>query len=110
MKKVVLEKVISNRNLSDLPSEFQNLDISDFGINDFTLYEYQHKAIENILHCLNIYFSNNQPGKDILLELYRNNEMDSKLEDRLNINNDDENFNFLSDHYVVSDEKIEFKE
>lgn len=108
MKKVILEKVVSNRGLSDLPPEFQNLDISDFGI-DFSLYSYQQTAIENILHCLNIYFSNNQPDKENLLELYRNNEMDSELEDPLNINNDDENFNFLSDHYEVSDEKIEFK-
>jgi len=110
VKKVILEKVVSNCSLNDLPHEFQNLDISDFGINGFKLYEYQHKAIENILHCLNIYFSNNQPDKENLLDLYKNNEMDGDLEDRLNINNEDENFDFLSDNYEVSDEKIEFKE
>jgi len=109
VKKVILEKVVSNCMLSNLPSELQNLDISDFGINDFKLYKYQQKAIENILHCLNIYFSNNQPDKENLLDLYRNNEMDGELEDRLIIKNEDENFDFLSDHYEVSDEKIEFK-
>lgn len=109
MKKVILDKVVSNCSLSDLPPEFQNLDITDFGI-DMSLYSYQQTAIENILHCLNIYFSNNQPDKENLLELYRNNEMDSELEGRLNINNDDENFVFLSDKFEVSDDKIEFKE
>ena len=108
VKKVILEKVVSNHRLDELPSEFQDLDIYDFGI-DINLYDYQQTAIENILHCLNIYFSNNQTNKDNLLELYRNNEMDGELEDRLNINNDDENFDFLRDYYEVSDEKIEFK-
>jgi len=107
MPKVVLEKAC-NRTLSELSPEFQHLDIPDFGI-DINLYEYQQTAIVNLLHCLNIYYSNCKPDKQALYEKYQINGLGTDLEEKLNINSDDDNFKFLSEYYEVSDNKITFK-
>ena len=108
MKKVILEKVC-NRNLAELPPEFHNLDISDFGI-DINLYDFQQTAIVNLLHCLNIFYSNQQSGKQAFFKKYQINGLDDDLEDKLNIKREDDNYDFLSEYYEASDNKIPFKE
>ncbi|MFC1528177.1 DEAD/DEAH box helicase family protein [Candidatus Neomarinimicrobiota bacterium] len=108
MKKVILEK-ICEKSIHELPIDFKHLDIADFGLNT-KLYKYQQKAIVNLLHCLNIYYSQNQPDKQSLFDQYQINGLDGDLENNLNINIEDDNFDFLSTFYNASDNKIEFKE
>jgi len=108
LKKVILEK-ICNRLEEELPQEFQNLDIQEYGI-DISLFDYQSKAIVNLLHCLNIYYQRKKSNKELLLDKYRINGLDDDLQDKLDINYEDENFNFLSGYYEVTENKIEFKE
>ena len=107
MSKAVLEKFCS-QSVESLPVEYRDLGISDFGI-EINLYDYQKKAIVNLLNCLNIFYANKNPDKDSLYNKYCINGLDEDLQEKLNINSNDDNFDFLINYYDDTASTIEFK-
>lgn len=105
--KIILEKIIDNIDLK-LPIELQELDLNNFGIN-LKLFDYQTKAMQKIQKYLYYFFNNENLSLKNPIKLYRENGLDENIEKRFNINRDNENFNFMSNHYPLIDNSyIEF--
>ena len=74
MSKVILEKFCST-NFSQLPENYQHIDLKSFGI-DISLYDYQQQALQNILSCLFQYY---QDGNSFYTKYLNNGVTDEIL-------------------------------
>lgn len=102
-KKIILEKFckIEPPNLPDI---YKMQDIANFGL-DYKLYDYQQKALTNILNCLYLYFNN----KDEFYKLYQRSGLDKEFEEELNITISDLSYKFFKDLYNIDRYIIPFK-
>ncbi len=102
-KKIILAKICEKKP-GNIPEIYNMQNIADFGL-DYKLYDYQQKALSNILNCLYLYFNN----KKKFYELYQNNGLDTDFEKNLHITYADKSFDFYNRFYQKKNSVIPFK-
>lgn len=103
MSSLILKEIIDNQ-FDNLPAFYQNLDLSSFSL-DIELYDYQLKAVKNILTALEFYF-NESPDGDDLYSLYQKYGLTDSQHSELNIKEDKQHFDLLKQYYDVSEELV----
>jgi superfamily II DNA or RNA helicase len=101
MADIILENICKNPHV-EMPEYYKNLDIKTFGI-DWTLHDYQQKALKNALNALYLYFNK----KEDLINYYKTSGI-AQYDKELSVHKDNSNFDLLSEHFDVEDDKIDF--
>lgn len=101
MAKIIFENICKTPH-AEMPEYYKNLDTKTFGI-DWTLHDYQQKALDNALNAIYLYFNK----KEDLLNHYKTSGI-AQYDNELSVQKDDSNFDLLSEYYDVEDEKIDF--
>lgn len=111
---IILEKIINNKkDVLEVPFEWRYPDMDNFGL-DWKLFDYQKKALDNIIITLFLTYNGFKEGKidenkKALLKYYQEEGLDDNLRNDLSIKKENENFKFLSEYYQTEDNKIDFK-
>ncbi|MDA2922250.1 DEAD/DEAH box helicase family protein [Patescibacteria group bacterium AH-259-L07] len=111
---VILEKIINNKkDILEVPFEWQYPNMENFG-SDWKLFDYQKKALDNIINTLFLTYKRFGDGKIMenrkkLLKYYQEEGLDNNLRDSLSIKKKNENFKFLAEYYKAEDNKIDFR-
>jgi len=101
MAEIILENICKTAH-PEMPEFYKNLDTKTFGI-DWTLFDFQRKALEYALNAIYLYFNK----KEYLITNYRTSGI-AQYDDELSVHKEDSNFNLLSEYYSVEDGKIDF--
>lgn len=101
MADIILENISKSAH-AEMPEFYKNLDTKTFGI-DWTLHDYQQKALNNVLNAIFMYFNK----KEDLVNHYKTSGI-AQHDMELSVHQDNSNFNLLSEHYDVEDDKIDF--
>jgi len=111
---IILEKIINNKKeVLDVPFEWRYSDMDNFGLK-WKLFDYQKKALDNIITTLFLTYNGFDNGKieknrKELLRYYQEEGLDNNLRNDLSIKKENENFKFLSEYYQIKDNKIDFE-
>ena len=101
MADIILENICKTPH-AEMPEYYKNLDTKTFGI-DWTLHDYQQKALDNALNVIYLYFNK----KEELINHYKTSGV-AQYDNDLSVHKDNSNFNLLSEYYEVEDDKIDF--
>jgi type I site-specific restriction endonuclease len=105
---IILQKLIENeRENLDIPAYWQYRDLESFGL-DWKLFPYQKNAVNNTIALLYKLYKEGGNNSKELVQLYRNNGLDTEIEKNISIEKENDNFKFLSDYYKC-ESKISFE-
>ncbi|MFX0009107.1 MAG: DEAD/DEAH box helicase family protein [Candidatus Hermodarchaeota archaeon] len=110
MTKPILEAFVNNIELDDLPSRWKNLDTINFS-NSKKLFEFQQKAVINIIKCLYLFFKEDEATNTKFFERYINNGLDKRISTKLHLklsNFNADMIDILQEYYPTEDESISF--
>jgi primosomal protein N' len=107
----ILEQIIGQENrFKNLSKKYKNIDITSFS-EKWSLYDFQKKAIKNAMGVLDFYFNRLNRDKSKLFDFYKQYGLNKKIiEEKLNIKNNNEHIELLSNHFNVTDGRIKGKE
>lgn len=107
--KIILQRLVEvERANSDVPFEWHYRDLKSFGL-DWELFEYQQKALEYITTVLRLFYRPDENGLANLYQLYRSNGLDVELDNELAVDEENDNYEFLSKYYQTSGAHIPFE-
>ena len=101
---IILQKLIENeRENLEIPADWQYRDLESFGL-DWKLFPYQKNAVNNAIALLYALYKKGENNFEELTKSYRNNGLDAEMEKNISINDENDNFKFLSDYYKCESE------
>jgi len=104
-----LQNIVESFNQNNLPADWLGIDFYKFS-NEKSLFDYQQKALENVLKALFLYYEQYKENKSDFYKHYQNNGLNQDLS--YNIKKESKTLKYLLEYdkdYPVVDDKISFE-
>ncbi len=104
-----LQNIVESFNLNNLPADWLGIDFYKFS-NEKSLFDYQQKALENVLKALFLYYEQYKENKSDFYKHYQNNGLNEDLS--YNIKKESKTLKYLLEYdkdYPINDDKISFE-
>ena len=104
-----LQNIVESFNQNNLPADWLGIDFYKFS-NEKSLFDYQQKALENVLKALFLYYEQYKENKSDFYKHYQNNGLNEDLS--YNIKKESKTLKYLLEYdkdYPINDDKISFE-
>ncbi len=104
-----LQNIVESFNQNNLPADWLGIDFYKFS-NEKSLFDYQQKALENVLKALFLYYEQYKENKSEFYKHYQNNGLNEDLS--YNIKKESKTLKYLLEYdkdYPINDDKISFE-
>ena len=104
----LFQKIVSQMNYEDLPSEWNSFDLSSFS-DTINLWDFQQTALKNAIKCLYLYFQECNGSKELFYEKYINPYIDPQKSGKFDLDLSKFNIQYLDlihNFYQLKDQPL----